>query len=114
VYDRTGTLCPISTQAYYVKDLKQDLLGGRAFVKSNDQVILDRDLNMSGIYPVTSAIQQTISYLLVSIQTGLSFFGHQLFPHKKIRECRDTHCGTNNCRIAPIMPFARQWTMSLG
>ncbi len=31
VYDRTGTLRPISTKAYYVKELNQDLLGGSVF-----------------------------------------------------------------------------------
>jgi hypothetical protein len=31
VYDRTGTtIQPITTKTYYVKELKQDLLGGRA------------------------------------------------------------------------------------
>jgi hypothetical protein len=29
VYDRTVTFQPISTQAYYVKELNQDLLAGR-------------------------------------------------------------------------------------
>ncbi len=52
VYDRTGTLRPISTQAFFFRELKQDVLGGRALVKSNDRVILDKDPNIYGIYPV--------------------------------------------------------------
>jgi hypothetical protein len=45
VYDKLGTLSPISTQAFYVRELKQGLLGGRALVQSNYRVILDKDPN---------------------------------------------------------------------
>jgi hypothetical protein len=51
VYNRTGSIRPISTRAfYYVKELKQDLLGGRALVKLKYRVILDKDPDISGIY----------------------------------------------------------------
>jgi hypothetical protein len=116
VYDRTGTLRPVSTRAFYVKELKQDLLGGRALVKSNYRVILDKDPNISGIYPVASdgsIDPANVSHLLVSTQKGFSFFGHQLFPHKNMKKCRDIRCGTEDYRIAPMMPFAKQLIMLL-
>ena len=52
VYDRTGTIRPISTKAYYVKELKQDLLGGSALTSERYRVILDKDDDIAGIYPV--------------------------------------------------------------
>jgi hypothetical protein len=58
-------------------------------------------------------MQQIVSHLLVSTQTGFSFFGHQLFPHKNMRKCRDIRCGIEDYRIAQMTPFARQLIMLL-
>ena len=52
VYDRTGTIRPITTKAYVVKELKQDLLGGRALTSERYRVILDNDDAIAGIYPI--------------------------------------------------------------
>ncbi len=52
VYDRTGTLRPITTRAYYVKELNQDLLGGSALTAADYSVILDKNDDIAGIYPV--------------------------------------------------------------
>ena len=51
-YDRTGTLRPVTTQAYYVKERKQDLLAGRGLTNADYRVILDKHDSISGIYPV--------------------------------------------------------------
>ena len=58
----TGTIRPITTKAYYVKELKQDLLGGSALTSERYRVILDKDNDIAGIYPVL----QIVSPLLVN------------------------------------------------
>ncbi len=52
VHDRTGTLRPITKRAYYVKELNQDLLGGSALTAADYSVILDKNDDIAGIYPV--------------------------------------------------------------
>jgi hypothetical protein len=52
VADATGTIRPIKTKAQYVPELKEDLLGGRALMKSKYQIIMDEDDSVSGIFPV--------------------------------------------------------------
>ena len=52
VLDVTGFVRSITTKAYYVRDLKRDLLGGRALTKSGFRVILDNDPEICGVYPV--------------------------------------------------------------
>ena len=51
IYDRTGTIRPVKTKALYVRELKQDLLGGKAMTNTNYRVILDSDKDIAGIYP---------------------------------------------------------------
>ena len=53
ILDSTATPRAVTTKAFYVKDLKQDLLGGRALVNTGHRVILDQDDSISGVYPVT-------------------------------------------------------------
>ncbi len=52
VYDRPGTLRQITTRAYYVNELKQDLLGGCALTAADYHVILYKHDDIAGIYPV--------------------------------------------------------------
>ena len=52
VADVTGTIRPIKTKALYVPELKEDLLGGRALMKSKYRIIMDEDDTVSGIFPV--------------------------------------------------------------
>jgi hypothetical protein len=52
VYDRIGTLRPITTRAYNVKELNQDQLGGSALTAADYRVILDKHDEIAGIYPV--------------------------------------------------------------
>jgi len=52
VYDRTGSLRTVSTKAYYVKELNQDLLAGRGLTSADYRVILDKHDSIAGIYPV--------------------------------------------------------------
>ncbi len=49
VYDRTGACRPISTQAYYVKELNQDLLAGRGLTNADDRVVLDTHDSIAGM-----------------------------------------------------------------
>ena len=44
---------PITTKAFYVPGLDQDLLGGRALIKAKYRMVLDEDPTISGIFPVT-------------------------------------------------------------
>ena len=52
VIDRTGSIRPITTKAFYVQEAKQDLLGGRALVNADYRVILDKRPDIAGVYPV--------------------------------------------------------------
>jgi hypothetical protein len=51
VYDRTGSIRPVKTRALYVRELKQDLLGGKALTNTNYRIILDSDEGIAGVYP---------------------------------------------------------------
>ena len=52
VLDVTGSVRPITTRAFYVKELQRDLLGGRALVNADYRIILDKNTDISGVYPV--------------------------------------------------------------
>jgi predicted transcriptional regulator len=63
VADVTGTIRPIKTKALYVPEPKEDLLGGRALMKSKYCIIMDEDDTVSGIFPVVkSEIDQATGY----------------------------------------------------
>ena len=116
VYDRLGTLRPISTQAFYVRELKQDLLGGRALVKSNYRVIHDKDPNISGIYPVASdgTVDPANSFPFVSeYSDGLFFLRTSAISAQKYEKMSVIRCGIEDYRIAQMTPFARQLIMLL-
>ena len=76
VYDRTGTIRPITTKAYVVKELKQDLLGGRALTSERYRVILDNDDAIAGIYPIADdgSIDPANSFPFVSEYLGGLFY----------------------------------------
>ena len=76
VYDRTGTLRPISTQAYYVKELNQDLLAGRGLTNADYRVVLDKHDSIAGIYPVgdDGTIDAANSFPFVSEYSGGLFY----------------------------------------
>ncbi len=76
VYDRTGTFRPISTQAYYVKELNQDLLAGRSLTNTDCRVVLDKHDSITGIYPLgdDGTIDVTISFPFISVHSGGLFY----------------------------------------
>ena len=76
VYDRTGTLRPISTKAYYVKGLNQDLSGGSALINADYRVVLDKRDDIAGIYPVSDegTIDPANSFPFVSEYSGGLFY----------------------------------------
>ena len=53
IRDATGSIHKCTTRAFYVPDLDQDLLAGRALLEANYRVILDKDPKIAGIFPVT-------------------------------------------------------------
>ena len=54
VEDATGTIRPIKTMALFVPKLEEDLLAGRALVKSKYRIIMDDEDEISGIFPVVN------------------------------------------------------------
>lgn len=52
VEDATGTIRPIRTLALFVPSLEDDLLAGRALIRSKYRIIMDEDESLSGIFPV--------------------------------------------------------------
>ena len=72
VKDRTGEIRPITTKAYYVKSLEHDLLGGRALTKEGYCVILDKDPEIAGIYPMNKngEINREKSFPFISERSG--------------------------------------------
>jgi hypothetical protein len=76
VYDRTGTLLPITTRAYYVRQLNQDLLGRSAVTAADYCVILDKHDDIAGIYPVrdNGTIDAANSFPFVNEYSGGLFY----------------------------------------
>jgi hypothetical protein len=72
VYDRTGTLRPITMRAYYVKELNRDQLGGSALTAADYRVVLDKNDEIAGIYPVRDdgTIDAANSFPFVSKYSG--------------------------------------------
>ena len=54
VEDATGTIRPIKTLALYVPKLEEDLLAGRALIKSKYRITMDDEDSISGIFPVVN------------------------------------------------------------
>jgi hypothetical protein len=76
VYDRTGTVRPISTQAFSVKELNQDLLAGTGLTNADFRVILDKHDSIAGIYPVgdDGTIDAANSFPFISVHSGGLFY----------------------------------------
>jgi hypothetical protein len=78
VFHITGSIHQCNTtKAYYIRELKQDLLGGRALTKAVFRVILNKDPDISGVYPVnkdSTIVQETVSHSLVITQTVSCYF----------------------------------------
>jgi hypothetical protein len=90
VYDRTGTLLQITTRAYYVKELNQDLLGGSAQTAADYRVILDKNDDIAVIYPVRDdgTIDAANRFPFVSEypRDACSIFGPNQSTHQNICE----------------------------
>ena len=50
--NRTGEVKPITVQAIFVMGFPQDLLGGKSLNQENIRVILDKNPEISGVYPL--------------------------------------------------------------
>ena len=53
-----GEVKPITVQAIFVTGLPQDLLGGKSLNQENIPVILDKDSEICGIYPLDENNEQ--------------------------------------------------------
>ncbi len=92
VYDRTGTCRPISTQAYYVEELKQDFLAGRGLTNADYRVILDKHDLIAGIYPVgdDGTIDTANSFPYISVHSGgLFYFRKEQIMLRDMQDFRD-------------------------
>jgi hypothetical protein len=100
---KTKNSSPISTLAFYVRELKQDLQEGGALVKANCRVILDKDPDVSGIYPVAcdETVNPTNSFPFVSKYSELRFILQiTAISAQNMRKYRDNHFGTEDYNIA--------------
>jgi hypothetical protein len=52
--DATGAIRPITTKAFYVPDLEQDLLAGRGLIMSKFWIIMDEDQSIAENFPVVN------------------------------------------------------------
>jgi hypothetical protein len=96
VYDRTGSIRPITTRALYVKELKQDLLAGRSLTKASYRVILDKDDDVAGVYPVANygSIDPADCFPFVSeYSEGLFHLRTAAISATKYAKCWDTSYG---------------------
>ena len=74
VRDRTGDLRPLTTKTYIVKNLKHDLLSGKALNKAGYRVIYDEDPEESGVYTVNDGkICKSISFPFMSEHSNLFY-----------------------------------------
>ena len=73
IKDATGAIEKCTTASFYVPDLQQDLLAGRALSKAGYRVILDKDPRISGIFPVTNGDIDSATVLPFLDSEGLFF-----------------------------------------
>ena len=73
IKDVTGAIHKCTTEAFFVPDLQHDLLGGRALVTANYQLILDKDPKISGLFSVTNGKIDPANGLLFLDLEGLFF-----------------------------------------
>ena len=115
VYDRTGTVRPISTQSYYVKELNPDLLAGRGLTNADYRVVLDKHDSIAGIYPVgdDGTIDAANSFPFISVHSGGLFYvrtepidasKYAILTGYNLWHRRFSHCPNENIR--KTIPFS--------
>jgi hypothetical protein len=112
VYDRTGTLRPVSTRAYCVKELNPDLLAGRGLTNADYQVILDKHEFIAGIYPVGD--DGTVSHWLVSSRKACSIFELNQLMHQNMQNCRAMIYGIEDLGTVQMKIIAKQFLTQSG
>ena len=71
VLDCTGTARSVTTRAFYSSELERDLLGGRPLIDSDFRVILDKNPNICGVYPVVDDEISQLNRMEFAPGTGL-------------------------------------------
>jgi hypothetical protein len=73
VINRLGYIISITTPAIYVRNLPQDLMGGKPVNRENIRVIFDEDQDICGLYPLNdkheATFQNSIQQIYNSVQT---------------------------------------------
>jgi hypothetical protein len=119
VYDRTGTLRPVSTRAYYVKELNQDLLADRGLTMVDYRVILDKYDSIAGIYPVsddgTIDLANSFPFPFYSEYSEcLFYFPTEPIDASKYSNCRSLIYGIEDLSTVPTKLFAKQFHTQTG
>jgi hypothetical protein len=74
VRDRTGELRPIITKTYFVKNLKRDLLSGKALNRAGYRIVLEDHPEEAGVYAVNDGkICKSKSFVLISEHSSLYY-----------------------------------------
>jgi hypothetical protein len=107
VRDRRGELRPITTKTYIVRNLKRDLLSGKALNRAGYRIIFDEDPEEAGVYVVNDGkICKSKSFAFMSEHSSLYYFkteqltssqfgkmsGYELW-HRRLG-----HCSNRNIR----------------
>ena len=108
VRDRTGELRPVTTKTYIVKNLKHDLLSGKALNKAGYRIIYDKDPEESGVFAVNDdgKICKSKSFPFMSEHSNLyylkteSLTAHQFgkMSGYELWHRRLGHCSNRNIR----------------
>ena len=116
VYDRTGAIQSVKTKALNVRELKQDLLGGKAMTNTSYRVILDSDEDITGIYPKKGTDHLTLridSHSLVITRTAYFISGLLKFLHRNMQSCQDMTYGIEGLAIVRMNRSAKQFLIRL-
>jgi hypothetical protein len=102
VADVTGTICPIKAKALYVPELKEDLLGGRALMKSKYRIRMDEDDSVSGIFPVVKGEMDQATRFSIAESEGLFYVETILISETKYKTMSGYRLWHKRLSHAPI------------
>ena len=74
VKNRVGDIISITTPAIYVRNLPQDLIGGKSVNRENIRVILDEDPDICGLYPLNDKHEATFQNSIPFISEPTDLF----------------------------------------
>ena len=90
VRDRTGELRPITTKTYIVKNLKRDLLSGKALNRAGYRIVLDEYPEEAGVYAVNDGkICKSKSFAFMSEHLSLYYLKTEQLTSSQIGKMLD-------------------------